>query len=271
MTRATIRLTGATVALALAALLLTGNLRSADGNAGWGTVKGQVVFSGKTIPENAPANVDKDKDHCLSKGPILKNDLVVNPKNKGIRWALAWLTGVDDPKGLKPIPIHPKLGTPDKPVELDQPCCIFEPRVMGMREGQDLLIKNSSPISHNTSINGGLLGPNINPLIPPKGSYLLAKEKIKARPMPFLYTCSIHGWMKGYVGVFRHPYFAVSDEDGNFTIKDAPAGKYRLMIWHNEGWVIINPKNPLDRGKVIEIKADGTTDVGKVPFEPSKD
>ena len=96
-------------------------------------------------------------------------------------------------------------------------------------------------------------------------------EKIKARYMPFMYTCGIHSWMKGYVGVYHHPYFAVTDADGNFTIKNAPAGKYRLMAWHEQGWVIINPKDLRDRGKIIDIKAGGKTDVGKVSFIPPKD
>jgi hypothetical protein len=157
----------------------------------------------------------------------------------------------------------------EKSVAIDQPCCAFEPRVIGMREGQELIVKNSSPIAHNANINGGLLGPVANPLLPPKGEATIGKPK--ARPLPLAYSCSIHGWMKGYIGVFKHPYFAVTDADGNFTIKDAPAGKYRLMIWQEQGWVIINPKNLKDRGKVIDIKAGGKTDVGKIEFNPPKD
>ena len=77
---------------------------------------------------------------------------------------------------------------------------------------------------------------------------------------------------EGGIGVFRHPYFAVTDEDGKFTIKDAPVGKYRLMAWQEAtGWVIINPKDPRDRGKVIDVKAGGTTDVGQISLIPAKD
>ena len=169
----------------------------------WGTVTGQVVFGGGAAPANPPANVDKDKGHCLSKGPILKNDLVVNPKNKGVRYVLVWLTGVDDPKSLKPIPIKPSLAKMEKSVTIDQPCCSFEPRVLGMREGQTLIIKNSSPIAHNSAINGGVLGPSVNPIIPSKGEFEV--KNIKARPLPLLYTCSIHAWMKGGSACFATP------------------------------------------------------------------
>jgi hypothetical protein len=259
----------ALVALALVpTLFLAGSARSAGQE--WGTVKGQIVFNGAKVPDNPKANVNQDKMHCLSKGDILKNELVVNKKNKGVRWTLVWLTGVDDPRGTRTIPTHPALAKVNGPVEIDQPCCIFEPRVLGMREGQTLIVKNSSPIAHNTNMNGGDKGPNINPLIPAGGQVKV--EKVKARVLPLSYSCSIHGWMKGWIGVFKHPYFAVTDADGAFTIKNAPAGKYRLMAWQEAvGWVIINPKDPKDRGKVIEIKAGGTTDVGKIPLTLPKD
>jgi hypothetical protein len=259
----------ACAALILSVALVSARPSRADG--GWGTVTGQVVYGAQPYPDNGEAKVDKDQAHCLSKGPILKNDWVINKKNGGIRWALVWLTEADNPKSTKALPIHPALKNMPRQVEIDQPCCVFEPRVLGMRVGQDLVIKNSAPIPHNTYMNGGSQGPNINPLIASKGQFVLEAKKIKPRSIPIMYSCSIHGWMKGYIGVFDHPYFAVSDADGKFTIKNAPAGKYRLMVWHEQGWVIIDPKNLANRGKVIAIKANGTTDVGKIKFVPLKD
>jgi hypothetical protein len=261
----------ALVALLVAAVVATALPARAEGE-GWGTITGQVVYGQENHPKNDEANVDKDQADCLAKGPILKNELVVNKKNGGIRWALVWLTEAGSPKSTKALPTHPSLLKMAKQVEIDQPCCVFEPRVLGMRAGQDLIIKNSAAkISHNTYMNGGAAGPNINPLIPAKSEFTVPGKAIKPRYIPILYTCSIHAWMKGYVGVFNHPYFAVTDADGKFTIKNAPAGKYRLMVWHEQGWVIIDPKNQIDRGRDIDIKANGTTDVGKIKFVPAKD
>ena len=62
----------------------------------------------------------------------------------------------------------------------------------------------------------------------------------------------------------------VTDADGNFTLKNAPVGKYRLMVWHEQGWVINGP-SPDKRGRVIDIKPNGTTNVGKISFVPAKD
>src|SRR5947207_433926 len=97
----------AVAALALAAVLCA---PGAAGAQGWGTVKGQVVFGGGAIPPNDKANVDKDQAHCLAKGDILRNELVVNPKNKGVRWVLVWLTDPSDSsKAAWDKPIHPSL------------------------------------------------------------------------------------------------------------------------------------------------------------------
>ncbi len=260
----------AIAALAALAVLCSGSPAKAQG---WGTIKGQVVFAGDKVPENPEAKVDKDTAHCLSKGPIRTNELVVNPKNKGVRWALVWITspGPADASSAKFVPpIHPSLANPPKTVEIDQPCCIFEPRVIGLQKGQTLVLKNSAPIPHNFKIDSVGGGPVANPLIPAGGQATL--EGFVPKLLPTMYTCSIHSWMKGWIGTFAHPYFVVTDADGNFEIKNAPAGNFRLMVWHEKpGWVIINPKNLRDRGKVIQVKANATTDVGKIPLTVGKD
>ncbi len=243
------------------ALLVSPQVRAEDA---WGTLKGQIVWGGKELPKETFVNVDKDQAHCLSKGKIPKEDFVVNPKNKGVRWAMVWIAvdneGKADFKGK--MPIHPKLKevSPAK-VVIDQPCCKFEPHVLGMREGQILEAKNSSPIPHNMNIIGGALNPTMNFLLPPKASKEV--DGWKAAPTPVPISCNIHGWMHAYVRVFNHPYFAVTDEDGNFKIENAPAGKFRLIIWHPEAGWVVGDKN----GKEVEIKA-GDNDLGKIDLKP---
>jgi len=85
-------------------------------------------------------------------------------------------------------------------------------------------------------------------------------EDIKARPTPILVTCSIHGWMKNYIRVFDHPYFAVTDADGNFEIKNIPAGNHRLVIWHDSGWVV-GEKEPDKHGVGLILKPGETKTV----------
>jgi hypothetical protein len=235
--------------------------------ADWGTIKGQVVWDGGAIPVRKPLNVDKDKKECLAKGPLLSEELLINPKDKGVRNVVVWLIDAKDPKAKLPVaPSRASLASPA--VAIDQPCCMFEPRVLALREGQTLVIKNSATITHNAKLEGGAAGPSINPIMPP-GQEIPVKDVV-ARPTPILLTCSIHPWMKGYIRVFNHPYFAVTDENGNFEIKDAPAGRYRLVVWHESGWVTGTPE-PNKTGTAIDIKPGGVTDLGKIPMKAPRD
>ena len=236
--------------------------------ADWGTIKGQVVWSGKEAPKRAPVNVVKDQAACLKNGKLFEDTLVVNPDNKGVRWCIVYLMSE---KGFdKDIPIHPKLkAIKNKTVELDQPCCQFEPHMLAMREGQTLIVKNSMTIAHNVNLVGGVKGPNQNQIVPSGGKFKV--EDIKARYMPILVKCDIHPWMSGRIAVLKHPYFAVTDKDGKFEIKDAPAGDFRLVIWHEDGgWVVHDGKKWRD-GQKITIKAGDTTDLGKVPMKRASD
>ncbi len=235
---------------------------------GWGTIKGQVVWGGGEVPKPVKLDVNKDQEHCLSKGPIFKEEYVVNPKNKGVRWTVVYLMSADGFN--KDIPIHPSLKEiKTKVVELDQPCCKFEPHVLAMREGQTLLVKNSAPVSHNVNITGGAKGPNLNPILPPGGK--IKVEDIKARNLPITVACNIHPWMGGRIFVLKNPYFAVTDEDGKFEIKNAPAGDFRVVIWQEGmGWVV-GDKTPNRMGRKITIKNGEVTDLGKVPVKESKD
>jgi len=233
----------------------------------WGDVKGTLVWGSDKVPEQVKVNVNKDQAHCLSKGPILSEDYVVNPKNKGVQYALVFLVDATDPK--KPLPIHPSLkAVPKTPAVIDQPCCRFAPHVGAMREGQELLVKNPAPVAHNFDIKGGALGPNENRLMPPGTNVTL--QNVKSRLLPVSYSCGIHPWMKGYIGVYNHPYFAVTDENGEFTLPKAPAGKYQLVVWQeNVGFVFYNAETK-QRGMNIEIKAGDTTDLGNLKFQPKK-
>lgn len=259
----------ALAALAAASVLCLASTAAAQ----WGTVKGQAVWAGDVVPKNEDANVNKDKPQCLAKGPIKQNKYVINDKNKGVRWVMVWLADPQDATRANfAPPIHPKLKNPAKTVDIDQPCCTFEPRVIGIEaKEQTLVVKNSMGIAHNFAISSIGPGPNANPLIPPGQQAEVKGFVPKLIPTP--YSCSIHPWMKGYIATFAHPYFAVTDKDGNFEIKNAPVGKFQLVAWQEESGFLLqaNIKNKQMRGKAITIKADETTDVGKVGVKPSDD
>ena len=232
---------------------------------GWGTIKGQVVWGPEKIPERMPLKVDKDQAACLKNGPLLDETFVIDKDTKGVKWVMVWLANAKEPKNPKAeIPIHPKLKElKEKTVSIDQPCCVYEPHVFGIRVGQTLVCKNTATIPHNVKIEGGLYNQSLNQLVPPGAKLEVANLNPTAfGAMPI--QCSIHGWMRCDARIFNHPYFAVTNDKGEFEIKDAPAGEFRIVIWHPESWVLPGRFE----GMPITIKANGVTDMGKVKFNP---
>jgi hypothetical protein len=230
---------------------------------GWGGVKGQITWGGPDVPKREPLDLKEnpDKPACLKNGPLLDETWVVNPKNKGLRHVFVWLQA---PKGSE-LPIHPALkDIKEKKIVMDQPICMFIPHALALREGQVLVAKNSAAVVHNFKWSGH---PEINPgnnvLLPPGTEKVI--DDLKADRFPVSIECNIHPWMRGWVRIFDHPYYAVTDEHGNFAFKDAPAGQWQLMIWHAQGWLGgAKGRN----GQPITIKAGSVTDVGSLAYPP---
>lgn len=239
----------------------------ADPPAGWGTVKGRVVWAGGDVPPRKPIDVDNDHDHCLGKGPLLSEEWVVHEKNKGVRWTFVWLAPEPHAKN-RPLPIHPsRKEIPAQEVVIDQPCCAFEPHALALRKGQNLVVKNSSSVAHNVNWRGDpRTNPGDNQTIPAQRSYTIKGLQPDGFGFPLRLECNLHRWMSARVGVFDHPYFAVTDADGAFEMKSAPAGEYRLMIWHESAGWCGGAKGK--EGKKITIPNDGTADVGDVELKP---
>jgi hypothetical protein len=205
----------------------------------WTTIKGKVVLDAKIdIPKMAEIVPNADKEACLAKGKFFEEMLIVDPKTRAIKNVLVWIEPADSPKRKSPFPqelIHETLRKPEKKeAVVDQPCCQFVPHIVTARVGQTLVIKNSAPVAHNAKYDSEHNG-QANPLIPSKGKEIV--QDLKLEDMPFTLSCSIHTNMSARVAIFDHPYFAVTDDKGEFEIKLAPQGKFKLFVWQEEmGW-----------------------------------
>lgn len=235
---------------------------AADAVGGWGTIRGRVVWGGADVPAQTALNITQDQTHCLAQGPILSEKLVVNKANKGIKNVFVWLLPA---KKGQTLPINPALiNPPAAPAVLDQPRCQFVPHALGVRQGQDLLVKNTAMIAHNVNWTGNpLTNPGGNQLLPAGGSFTI--KDLHAQRLPMQVKCNIHPWMTAWVGIYDHPYFAVTDADGKFEIKLAPAGQYPLMVWQEDIGYRGGAKGR--NGTRIEIKNGGVTDLGELPMQ----
>ncbi len=248
-------------AFAAAALLPAAVAQPAGG---WATLKGQIVWPvGTPIPPRAPLNITQDKAHCLGKGPIFDDSLLVNSNNRGIKDVVVWLrpAGANPKAVFAANEIHPGDAN-RKPVEvvIDQPCCMFIPRITVARVGDTLVVKNPAPVAHNFFASSGNNGDH-NPVIPAGGQYKVGP--LNAESAPIMYKCTIHPWMGGYARVFDHPYFAVTDDDGKFTIPNAPVGNYALVAWHEKAGYHNGKAGRF--GAPVAIKG-ATTELPPTPF-----
>jgi hypothetical protein len=118
---------------------------------------------------------------------------------------------------------------PTEPAIVDQQRSVFEPRVQGFRVGQTVQMKNGDPFIHNVR-SLSRANPTFN-IVQPAGTPDREKIFEKAEG-PITIKCDFHRWMTAHLWVMDHPFFAVTDAHGKFTIPDLPPGEYTLASWH---------------------------------------
>ena len=229
----------------------------------WVTVRGRVVWPGE-LPKPELLNITgADKPACCSSGPVTSNFLLIHPASRGVKYAVVWLRPEsEDRTAVWPeAKVHPTLRHPPPRFhELDQPNCQFEPRVIAAREGDVLTVKNSSAIPHNVTFTDRW-AVDINRTLS-AGGFVVAGP-LSADRLPAGIRCTVHPWMSASLRVFDHPYFAVTDEQGRWEIPLAPAGRCRVVYWHEGGF---HRGKAGALGMVAELKT-AVADVGDVGLE----
>ncbi len=192
-----------------------------------GSVTGAIAYNG-TPP--APKKIDASADPaCGQANPNLSTeDNVV--KDGKLANVFVYIKDGATADGTKVGDYT--FPTPSGAVTLDQKGCHYVPHVVGLQANQKLRITNSDPTTHNIHPT-----PKVNAewnQSQTAGSGPIEKTFARAEVL-IPVKCNQHPWMKSYVGVLKHPFFAVSAEDGSFTIKGVPPGKYTVVAWHEGG------------------------------------
>ena len=192
---------------------------AAAGATGSGAIAGKVSFSG-TAP--APQRVKLTADPscaALHKGGLKSQPVEV--KDGGLADVLVYVKS-----GIS-LPYPP----PAEPVVLDQLRCVYRPRMIVVMVGQPLRIRNSDDILHNIHPQ-----PTVNKEFnigqPRKG---MESNRSFDKPELMIPTgCDVHPWMRAYISVLAHPFFAVTNEDGSYEIKALPDGEYEVEAVHSQ-------------------------------------
>lgn len=208
----------AAIAAALAVLALA--LAAPAGTAGpagarTGTITGTVQFEGEA-PARAP--VDRSRDPYCAKSKALSEEVVV--ENGRLRDVHVRLPGGAAGE-------HP---APKAAVVIDQRDCAYRPRVVGLIEGQTVNVTNGDQTFHN--VRGTRDGQTRFNHAQPSGAKEIVEPDLGKAGDVITFRCDVHPWMRAYAVVSDHPFFAVTGDDGRFTIAEVPVGTYTLEAWH---------------------------------------
>jgi plastocyanin len=188
--------------------------------AGSGTITGKVAWSG-TAPTMEKIKMEADA-FCKSAHaePVYSQEVVVNPNNT-LQWVFVYIK--EGVSGTYPAPTTP--------VTIDQQGCQYHPHIFGIQAGQPLKIVNSDSTLHNIHALPKK-NPEFNIGQPFKGMETL--KKFDTAEVPVHFKCDVHKWMGAYAGVLNHPFFAVTNDQGAFEIKNVPPGNYVIEAWQEK-------------------------------------
>jgi plastocyanin len=177
-----------------------------------GLIEGTVLFRG--VPPKNPIPDDAG----------FRRDLIqVHRQTGGIRDVLAYLE--PDPK-LQPAPGQKKAS---RPLLMDQVDHQFVPRVMAVLAHAPITFTNSDPANHNVRTSSDQRKNEFNVYTGVGGKY---QHDFQPHPKnkPVRVSCDIHPWMRAWIYVMEHPFFAVTASEGQFQIAGVPPGDYHLIL-----------------------------------------
>jgi hypothetical protein len=243
-------------ATTLAVLVLAGSRGTA---ADWGSIKGKFVLKGD-VPK--PTVLFKKGDKTVKDAAVCaadthyRNDLVVDPKTKGIQHIFVYLRRA-------PRSVHPEAGkVPTKEFVQDQKGCRFTPHSALIRAKQKVKVISDDPVPHNTH---GTFARNqsFNVTLAPNDKEGINKVFRTGESEPMPVVCDIHRFMKCHWLILDHPYAAITNEKGEFEIKNLPAGTHRFRVWHERADLI-------ERSWTVKVTAGKTTEIDTYEVQLSK-
>jgi len=213
------------ISLCMVAVLVAFTATVADAENGQGTISGTVRLIGP--PPNIPTALPQtDFDMCGSVARPTQSLLLGT--NQTVRNVIVYLAGYTQNNAVN--------GTNDA-IIVDQRDCEFVPRIQIARSGVPLILKNSDPILHvvridlMSSTNGERL---LLKTATPYAGYERIYQLANFREPTLLQVTSVNGheWMAAYIAVLPHPWAALTDENGRFTLRNVPVGAHKIYVWH---------------------------------------
>jgi len=219
-----------------------------------GAISGKVNFDGAM--RKARKIRIKGDAFCVTShanSPLLRETYLFNMEKKTLINVIVYVSdGVPDDLEAAAQP----------EIEIDQHGCQYVPHVNAITTGQKVLIKNTDDTAHNLNLKS-VNNPSFNEGQPVKG---MSKEvTFPNAELAIPLKCDVHSWMSSWIAVFDNPFHAVTDENGEYTIKGLPAGTYKVSVWHE-----FDKFHPVEKTIEVTVKDGETSNVDFTYQPPSK-
>jgi plastocyanin len=188
-----------------------------------GRLAGTVLFRGAIPPKTM---------YIAEAGDLEAHVPIVDAATRGLKAAVVWL---EPPAAAELTPPVPR----QTPHLVDQANFTFVPHVLAVRKGEDVRFTNSDNANHNIHCLDSRQAFN---LASTPGLEVVRRFAAPADGRPLELRCDVHSWMKAWVYVFDHPWFAVTDARGRFELGDVPVGEHTLRIAHADGGLAASAK-----------------------------
>jgi plastocyanin len=185
-----------------------------------GVVNGVVKFEGTA---SQPSHVDMTGDpQCAKLHPTgaMAEDILTDDQGR-LQNVIVFVSS-----GLGDRTFDP----PKDAATIEQNGCMYRPHVIAIEANQKLQVVNSDTTLHTVHVLSVNNPPWDKPQPPGSPIEVTFPQQEVAVPV----KCDLHPWMRGYVAVFKHPYFAVTGENGGFELKNLPPGTYTIQAWHEK-------------------------------------
>lgn len=204
-----------------------------------GSIEGVVEFIGDPVPNDPVVTLTSETDYCGKSLPAQKYLI----RNRKVQNVILFLENI---KAGKAIPREALTVTSRK--------CEFVPHVAVGFKGNKIILKTDDPVFHAFDIHASVSGKEIYHVALHEQGSSATKTFSKAGLLDL--TCYTHPWQHAYVYIFDHPYVAVTDEKGEFVIKDILPGRYTVRAWHEALGTAELPNIKVESGKprIIKVK-----------------
>jgi hypothetical protein len=204
-----------------------------------GTIRGTVKWQG-ALPHLVSSEINKDTQVCDPLGQKHRDleRLLIAPTG-GVANTVVFLRNISKGKPMD-LPASRRF--------LNQKSCRYEPHILLVPSQATLTVRDSDPLLHTVQMSGSA---DYNLPFIREGQEItrpMTREGIVS-----LHCNAGHVWMNGEIIVARHPYYTVTDQDGNFELTDVPPGDYEIVAWH-EGWKVTGESALYDIATQVRVK-----------------